>query len=394
MMTLRVLILTCFFLSIVFSGFVFAADDDADDDTEEEEEDEWGDAKLDHELNIPWDYPKEYTKRPLVVSKNVTEFGATYSFMYAEHYFDENGELKKGSFQSKKQVLDLALKIGVTDRLTVKVNFPFVYKKTRITDPDNQNYRLGRSNVYGTLAEDALVDFLDNHEIWKLWEADLPTLGDVNIWSAYSLYQKLDPTTSFTFEFNYKTVTGNDNPRRGKEVRSFLTTGTFDFYGGLGFKQEAWKFSFEGHGGYNYRVKGPTKYSSGTMDLADQVKGSVGVAFQIPEVSPFWDTWAFIGEAHYMQRLWNSRVTDNFGNTKIIEDTPGYSLTVVPKIMMTDLFGWEVPLSEGFFSAEIPVAGQRTFLVQSRSSYLPPWDIEGYEGVGITYNLGLIKRWK
>ncbi|MCZ7584792.1 MAG: hypothetical protein M5R36_16480 [Deltaproteobacteria bacterium] len=87
MMKLRVFLLTCLLLSIVWSNVVWAADDDddADDDEDEDEEDKWGEAKLDHDLNFAWEYPGEYTKRPLVYSKKVSEFGAEFSYRHAEH---------------------------------------------------------------------------------------------------------------------------------------------------------------------------------------------------------------------------------------------------------------------------------------------------------------------
>ncbi|MCZ7584791.1 MAG: hypothetical protein M5R36_16475 [Deltaproteobacteria bacterium] len=313
--------------------------------------------------------------------------------------FDENGDLVKGTFVTKKQVLELSYGLGITNRWSAGVRFPFVYKKTKLDGPEAVNYRRGRNNVYGTLFEEAFVDYVDHHELWKLWEADLPTLGDVEVWTNYSFYQKLEPTTSFVLEVLYKAPTGNDNPRRGNEVRSYLTTGTPDTYVGLGFKQEAWKFSFAAHGGYNWRMEASTKHSAGTVDLADEAKGDFEVAFQMPEVDPFWGSFAMIGTAHYKQRLWNSRITDNQGNVTIMEDTPGSLLTVEPKLQINEFPLLEdIPVLslmskwESFFSADIPVSGQRTFL--PRSEYQPPWDLETYEGVGITYSLGLIKRWQ
>lgn len=391
-MKLRVSILTCLLLltsMLLLSNWVLAADEDSD---KEKEEDQWGDYKIDHKLNIPWEYPNDYVKRPLVYNKRVTEFGVGLSYKDAKHYYDEDGNLVEGDFRIKKQTIDLSLGMGFTDRWSVRINFPFSYKKTKIDDPSL--YRLDRSNVYGTQAEEAFIDFVDYHELWKLWEADLPSLGDVHIWTGYSLYQKFDPTTSFIIEFDYKAPTGNDNPRRGAKVRNYLTTGTPDFYSGLAIKQQTWKFSFEGHAGYNARMKSDTKYSSGTLDLSDQLLTDLEVAFQVPELKSVLGSWTILSQVHYMRRMTNTTITPNTGGKKEIEDTPGYSLSIEPKIIYPYKGFIETLSGELYFSADIPLGGQRSFLVQGKNYFLPPWEIESYEAVGITYTLGLIKRWQ
>jgi hypothetical protein len=416
MMKLRVFWLTCLFLIMVCAQ-AWAVDDDSDDDAdddddddddddedeeEEDEEDRWGEAKLDHELNIGWDYSSNYNERPLVYSRFVTEFTLGLSQKESRHYWDEDGNLVKGPFRIKKQTIDFALGVGLSDKWSIRVNFPFVNKKTKITDPGNPNYRYGRDNTYGYLGEEALVDFFDNHELWRVWEADLPSLGDIVLWSGYSLYQNLDPrTTSVVAEVIYKTPSGNDNPRRGSTIRNYLTDGTPDFYVGLAAKQQLWRFSGELHGGYNFRMKGGTKYSAGSMDFADQIRGDAEVAFQIMQgddsVTDFkaFGPTTLIVATHYMQRVNDSTLKDNQGNTETMNDTPGFEMSVEPKLLSQGLWPLSVIYSgELFISADIPVAGQRSFLEQSRSMYRPPYELESYESVGISYTLGLVKRWQ
>lgn len=418
-MKLWVCLLTCLILALVAlpamaaddpstlstpsasSGQAEDDDDDDDDDTtedeDEEEENPWGEAELDHELNLGWDYPEDYIARPLVLSRRVTELGVNFSFKESRHYYDEDGNLVEGDFHIKKQTMSLGLGMGFTDRWSVSIRFPFVYKKTVITDPErNQNYRIDRENTYGALFEEAIVDYLDNHELWMLWEADLPTLGDVELWSGYSLYQNLEPrTTSLIAEIVYKAPTGNDNPRRGSNVRNYLTTGTPDFTLGLAAKQQLWRFSGELHAGYKFRMKANTKYAAGTVDLADQVLVDAEIAVQPGEAKPLWDSLALMTEIHYMTRVNDSRLLDNKGNKMVMDDAPGYLLSIEPKFVCQGLWPLKIIYSgEIVGSMDIPIAGQKSFLPHSRSSYLPPWELESYESVGITYNFALVKRWQ
>ncbi|MCB1152517.1 MAG: hypothetical protein H6684_00640 [Deltaproteobacteria bacterium] len=387
-------------------------DDDADDGSDDDDDGEidWGEHELDHELNVPWDYPSEYIQRPLVYNKRVTEFSVGFSYKSAKYYYDEDGNLVEGGFQTKKQTFDFMFGMGLTDRWSFRINFPFVYKKTRISDPDSPNYRTGQSNVYGTLGEEAIADHLDQNEVWDLWNADLPWLGDIDLWTGYSLWQKLEPTRSLIAELNFNIPTANDNPRRGTEIRNYLGDGTPDLYLGLGYKHEQWKFSFEGHAGYNIRMKADTKHSPGTLDPADEVKADGEIAFQIPEVQPLWNTMAIVVAGHYRERVGNFRWEettefdyvdstirrDRRGNTLEFDDTPGYLASVEPKVIFEKPEWWGFDWFDGdwIFFADIPVAGQQSFLPVSRSFYYPPYELEHYEAVGITYGLSLVKRWQ
>lgn len=409
-MKLRVVFLTClaFSTAFIFASLAipaFAQDEGKDDgdDKDEEEEDEWGEARIDHALNAGWEYPSDYVQRPLVFPKHVSELGMSFDYKNARHYYDEDGTLVEGSFKSKKQVLNLNAGIGFTDRWSVRVNFPLVWKKTKITSQENQNYRVGRENTYGFLAEEATVDYLDNHELWKLWEADLPTLGDVEVWMGYSpfrpktLEKDQKTSTSWIFETVYKAPTGNDNPRRGAHVRSYLTDGNPNFYLGTAVKQYLYFMSAAVHAGYNWRMPASVKYLAGEVDYADEIKVDGELAFQLPKKGagePF-NPFALVIGGHYMTRVTDSEIKDNNGNTEVVEDTPGFMASVEPKLVYhgyTGFFEWFS--GDLYFSADIPVAGQRSFFVESRSLALPPFDVESYEGVGITYTLGLIKRWE
>lgn len=400
-MNFRVLMLFCLItlFLLLMTPIAIAADDDEEDD----QEDPWGDAAIDHKLNAGWDYPSDYIAQPLNYSKRVTEFGFGFSQMSSRHYYDDNSELVEGSFRSRKQVFEFFLGMGFSDNWSIAVTFPFVYKKTKILE-GNQNYRNGGDNTYGYLFEESFVDYLTNHEIWKLWEADLPQLGDVRLWTCYSLYRKLDPrTTSLILEVEAKFPTGNDNLRRGGEVRNFVTTGNTDTYIGLGFKQEAWKFAFEIHGGYNWRLPANTKYSAGEIDFGDQVLADGEVVFEIPAAEPLWSELNIAAFFHYMGRyenvslgdrdIMNTYVEDNLGNEVKLDDAPASLLSVGPKLVWQH--DWLSKLfDELSFEMDIPIAGQNSFLVPSHSLYLPPWELESYEGVGITYSIGLLKRWQ
>lgn len=394
MMKRRFLLFGCLVLIIALftPGWALAADGDEGED--EGDENPWGEAAIDHKLNASWDYPKDYVDRPLVYNRHVVELGLDFQYKYAHHFWDNNGDLIAGSFKSKKQTFNLFLGGGISDWLSASINWPFSYRKTKIF-PGNQNYRLGRRNTYGVLGEEAIVDFLDHSDPWKIWEMDMPYLGDVDLWIALSLFRKFDPTTNIIIETNTKFATGNDNPRRGTEIRGNMTTGQTDFYVGVAVKQSAWRFGFEGHTGYNYRMKADTKYTAGQLDLADQFKADGEIAFLVPgiPVLPKWlvlgADWALACEAHYMLRVWESTVKDSLGNTIYMKDKPGYELNLTPKVVLS----WG-PMTDVYFSADIPMQGRNSFLVASRSYYLPPFDVEGYDGVGVTYTLGLKKRWQ
>jgi len=383
-MKLRVLIYLCLFVFIGTVGMPLVAA--AEDDEDEGDDNPWGDAAIDHDLNVGWVYPSAYIEQPLVYSKRVTEFGISLDYRYAHHYWNDDGELIEGSFKTKKQTFNVFLGMGFSDNWSVSLNWPFVYKKTMLYD-GNQNYRLGRKNTYGVLAEEAFTDFLDHSDPWKLWEADLPTLGDIDMWTAYQFFRRSDPMTSIAYEMLIKWPTGNDNPRRTGNIRNYLTTGQTDWYNGLAIKQQAWKFSFELHAGYNYRMPADTKFSPGKLDLADQVVGDAEIAFQMPELfAPHFtnNNLALALRAYGFFRVIETTIEDNLGNEHTLEDAPGYAFHIEPKVMWKN---W-------FFSMDYPVMGRNSFLVFSRSLFLPPLELESYEGVGITYSLGYLKRWQ
>lgn len=403
-MNLRVLLFLCliFLIALSMTPFAFAEGEDEGD----EEEDPWGEASIDHELNVAWEYPSDYIAQPLNYSKRVTEFGITFSQKYSRFYFDDASELVEGSFKTKKQIFDLYFGMGFSDNLTVAVTFPFVYKKTKVFE-ENQNYRLRRDNTYGYLFEESFIDFFENHELWKLWEADLPQLGDIRLQAIYSVYRKLDPrTTSVVVEMETKFPSGNDNPRRTGKVRNYMTDGNTDSYLGAAVKQQLWKFAFEAHAGYNLRWKADTKYSPGTIDFADRIQADGEVVFAIPEADPLWDTINVGAEVHYMirpdvnfkaagRKVFSTYVKDNKGNEIELEDAPGSLLSVGPKVVYEAPIGWITHLfDEVNFAMDIPIMGQNSLLTRSNTYYNPPWELESYEGVGITYSVGVLKRWQ
>jgi hypothetical protein len=390
----RFLIFGCFVLVIALMTPVLAVAADDDDEDDEGDDNPWGEAAIDHKLNVGFQYPSEYVHRPLVYSKRVVEFGVVLDYKYTHHYWDDSGNLVAGSFKTKKETLNIFLGGGISDWLSASINWPLTYRKTRVFK-GNQNYVRSSKNTYGTLGEQAVVDFLDHSDPWKLWEMDLPTMGDVDLWIAISLFRRLDPTTNIILETNAKFATGNDNPRRAGEIRGYMTSGQTDFYSGFAVKQSVWQMGFELHAGYNYRLPADTKFSPGHLDLADQVKVDGEIAIQVPAVPvlPKWlvfgTDWAAAVEAHYMMRVAESTVVDALDNEIKLQDYPGYNLSVTPKIVLA----WG-PMTDMILSADIPVQGQNSFLVYSRSYYLPPFDIEGNDGVGVTYTLGLKKRWQ
>ncbi|MDP8224770.1 MAG: hypothetical protein P9L99_15530 [Candidatus Lernaella stagnicola] len=389
----RFLIFGCFVIVAAMLVPGLALGQDGDDEGDEEDDNPWGEAAVDHTLNAGWEYPTDYIHRPLVYNKRVVELGLSFEYKYTRHFWDDGGNLVAGSFKTKKETLNFYVGGGLADWLSVSINWPFSYRKTRIFD-GNQNYRPGRKNTYGVLAEEATVDFLDHSDPWKLWEMDMPSLGDIDVWIAFSLFRRLDPTTSIILETNTKFATGNDNPRRGTEIRGNITSGQTDFYSGFAVKQSAWQFAFELHGGYNYRLPADTKYAPGELDLADQVKVDGEIGFLIPAVPvlPRWlvlgADWTLACEGHYLMRITESTVEDNLGNEfKLMDD--GFEASITPKLVLA----WASD-TDLILSADIPMQGESSYLLFSRSYYLPPFDIEGNDGVGVTYSLGLKKRWQ
>ncbi len=387
MMKRRFLLFGCVVLTFALASVLLAWAEDPQDKGGQGDENPWGTAAIDHKLNNGWEYPSDYVKRPLVYNRRVIEMTANFAYTYADDYWNDKGTLIAGSFKEKKETLNLGVGGGFSDNWSVAINFPFTYMKT-VVEPGNQNYRPGRSNTYGVLGEEAFVNFLDRANPWKLWEADQPQLGDVNVWMAYQVFQRLDPTTSIVVETNIKFPTGNDNPRRGSVVRNYITTGSTDWYGGLGIKQQAWQFAFEAHGGYNWRMPADTMYTPGRLDLADQVLANGEVALQVPWQAWIIDTFAIACAVHYTDNVVESETRDNLGNRIKLGDYPGYRLDVEPKIIVQHGSDWDI-----YFKVDIPISGENSFLVFSHSYYLPPYDIEGNEGVGVTYSLGLKKRW-
>jgi len=380
----------------------WAATDNEDGDEDEGEDNPWGESAIDHKLNVGWDYPAEYVKRPLGFNKSLIEFGAGLEYKYVHHFWNDDGELIKGSFKTKKQTLNVHFGMGITDNLSFSINWPFVYKKTQLY-AGNQNYRESRENTYGVLAEEAFVEFLDHSDPWQIWEMDLPWMGDVEMTFIYQFIRLLDPTTSLALESTVKWPTGNDNPRRSSQPRNYLTSGQTDWYNGLGFKQsvgDKWGLGITLRGGYLWRMPGSVKYAPGELDLADQMLADAELAFQIPGIPvdlpsplswfwPFNQSWAIAAEGHYMQRVVESTVEDSLGNEVKMGDQPGYEMSVEPKLIFT----YE-PNLDLVFAVDVPLAGQSSFLSFSRSYYVPPYEIEGNDGVGVNYTIGLTKRWQ
>jgi len=403
-MKFRIIGVLLLMLALCFCSMAIAGSDDKEGD------DKWGEAKIDHPLNLGWEYPADYIERPLVYSKRVTEFGLKFDYKYARDYWDRDGSLVRGPFREKKETLNVFIGLGISDNFSASLNAPFTYKKTMIFPVTymggKNNYRNGRVNTYGALAEDAVVDFFEHHEPWRVWEADLPQLGDMEFWMAYQVYKHFDWTTSVTIEALTKFATGNDNLRHKDKIRNYVASGNTDLYIGPAVKQQVWKFAFEFHGGYNWRMPAVTKYSAGDLNLADQLLGKFETAFQIPEVKPLWKSIALAGGVKGFYRIGNistgpwftdiklrgeSTIKDNEGNFRFLDDYPGYELIAYPKIVYQKSSSWDV-----YVQADIPILGRKSFLNDrgSTSFYVPPYDIESYEPAGIVYTLGVTKRWQ
>jgi len=108
----------------------------------------------------------------------------------------------------------------------------------------------------------------------------------------------------------------------------------------------------------------------------------------MPALQPIWDTFAIIGDVNYMQRVMKTTIIDNLDNEQTMDDVPGMALNVRPKLSFTHGSG------DLWLAMDIPVMGQNSFLVYSRSMFLPPIELESYDGVGVTYSIGITKRWQ
>ena len=73
----------------------------------------------------------------------------------------------------------------------------------------------------------------------------------------------------------------------------------------------------------------------------------------------------------------------------IIHDDGRYLLQLQPKVVYQ-----VTPDTDVTFDMYVPLAGKKSFLKMTRSFYVPPYDIESYDAVGITYSLGIITRFQ
>ena len=380
------------FLILALFGLVLAdesgqgGDQKGDDQNKGEEENKWGEYKIDWPLNVPWEYPSDYVARPLNYSREVFAFGIDFNYTYSDQYWDDKGKLIDGPFQIAKQTMRFYFGVGFTDTLTFEAYFPFSYKKTRVLS-GNYNYRDYESNVYGTLVEEEMFDYLDGGKGWDWWNFQLPLVGDFEFRMTYSLYRKLEPTTSLALQSFVKFPTGSDNMRDGRNVRNYITSGNTDWYNGLAVKQQLWKFDVAAGGGYLWRMPANTKYGDGEVDLADQLKAYGEVFFQVPQVKPIFKSFAIGVSAEYYLRLVNSELKPIRGNTEELEDGGGYLLTISPKLL------YQKGDKDIWASVSIPFAGQASFLGLTHNFFYPPYDIESYEPTGVSYAIGFVKRY-
>jgi len=381
------------FLIMAFCGLVFADEgsgddqDNGEDEKEGEEEEEWGEYELEGvKLNIPWEYPSDYVERPLNYSREVFAFGIDFTYLYSDQYWDDDGKLIDGPFQIAKQTFRLYIGFGFTDVLTFEAYFPFTYKKTRILK-GNYSYREHDTNVYGTIFEEAALDYLDGGEGWDWWNFELPQLGDSEFRATYSIYRKMEPTTSLVLQSFLKFPTGSSNVRNGRDILNYTTSGNTDWYNGIAFKQQFWKFDVAVAGGYLWRMPAVVMYTPGEVDLADQLKVYGELFFQVPKVKPLWQSFAVGVCADYFLRL-NSSVIDPIRGPSVeLDDGGGYLLTITPKLI------YHKGGKDLWASVSIPFAGQTSFLGFTHNFFYPPYDIESYEPTGITYAIGFVKRY-
>ena len=379
-------------LMLVLVGWVFAdeggdnQEQQGDSEQEGEEEDEWGEYKLGIELNVPWSYPADYVKRPLNYSREVFAFGIDFTYLYSDQYWDDDGKLVDAPFQIAKQTFRIYLGVGFTDVLTFEAYFPFSYKKTRVLK-GNYNYREDGSNVYGTIFEEAALDYLDGGEGWDWWNFQLPWLGDSEFRATYSLYRKMDPTTSLVLQSFLKFPTGSDNLRSGRDVLNYSTSGNTDWYNGLAFKQQFWKFDVALAAGYNWRMPANVKYTPGEVDLADQLKAYGELFFQVPKVKPLFNSFAVGVCADYFLRLDNTVIDPIRGPEIELDDGGGYLLTVTPKLI------YQKGGKDLWVAVSIPFSGKTSLLGFTHNFFYPPYDIESYEPTGVSYAIGFVKRY-
>jgi len=254
-------------------------------------------------------------------------------------------------------------------------------------------------NTYGILLEEALIDYFTQSDGWTFWEFDWPWLGDIELEVTYEVFHKWDPTTAIAIESIPKFSTGTDNIRRGETPRNYVTSGQTDWYNGVAVKQQFWKFSAALKAGYNWRLPSHTKYAPGKLDLADQLKIYAEIFFQVPEfpiiqiplpiINNFFQSFAIGSGFKYTYRLTDSNLDPIRGEEEDLSDGEGFLLEIMPKIIY-NLSG----ATDLVVGASIPIQGNGSFLKYTTSFYLPPYEIESYDAVGVVYSLSLTKRFQ
>jgi hypothetical protein len=255
------------------------------------------------------------------------------------------------------------------------------------------------------------VDYVTGGEGWDWWNFKWPWLGDISLAFTYEPIHKWYGDefgltdrkkklymSSLAIESIPKFATGNDNLRRGTTPRNMIFSGQTDWYNGIAFKQQAWRFSFVVKAGYNWRLAAVTKYAPGLIDMADQVKVFGEVMFQIPSfpvLSPpkwksgIWQSFAIGAGLRYAVRIGESTLDPIRGEFEKLGDDGGYLMELTPKVVYQVTGTTDIT-----FDMSVPLGGKKSFLGLTNSFYLPPYEIESYDAVGITYSLGVQTRFQ
>ncbi len=151
---------------------------------------------------------------PPTLNKGFFKIGASYIFTSIDKWFDENGKKVStpGSIYSAERSIQLDLRYGITDRLTIHTSLPYIFSKT-------YNSVEGKYNIK------------DSSFVTK-WSRNGVGLGDIDAGINYQLIKETSAYPSFTVKTWFTFPTGRKNPTNVKTDKIYdESTGKGEYSG-------------------------------------------------------------------------------------------------------------------------------------------------------------------